>query len=316
LVTAFHRPRVRPTLSAVTTHGDIELGRLARGRAGIFTKEDAATAGVPKREVKARLRSGLWIAEGSALRAATTPETMATREQAALVHLGPVAALSHLSAARRWRFDAPAASEVWVTVPWRRQPISVPGLRVVRSRHLPPAAVRRLDSVRVVTPARTVADLALHLDERPLTAIALSAMQRQLCTYEELVYWQQVLAGRPGTAVLRRALEEADPAFESILSAEFGRLVADEGLVPCLEVRLSDGGRVLCDFGHRTARIDFEADGAAYHSGPAQMDRDRARDRRMLRNGWITVRYGTDDIRRHPRETLADVRRQIALRLP
>jgi hypothetical protein len=315
-VTVFYRQRGRPRLSAVTTHGDIELGRIARGRAGIFTREDAATAGVPDREIKARLRSGLWIAEGRALRAATTPETMATREQAALVHFGPAAALSHLSAARRWRFDAPAPSEVWVTVPWRRQLFSTPGIRVVRSRHLPPAAVRRLDGVRVVTPARTVADLALHLEELQLTAIALSAMQRQLCTHEELVYWQQVLAGRPGTTVLRRALEEADPAFESILSAEFGRLVADEGLVPCLEVRLSDGGRVVCDFGHPVARVDFEADGAAHHSGPTQVARDKRRDRRMLRVGWITVRYTADDIRRHPRETLSDVRRQIALRLP
>jgi very-short-patch-repair endonuclease len=72
---------------------------------------------------------------------------------------------------------------------------------------------------------------------------------------------------------------------------------------------------VVCDFGHRAARIDFEADGAAYHSG-LQVGRDKRRDRRMLRGGWITVRYDADDIRRHPRETLADVRRHIALRLP
>ena len=300
----------------MTTHGDFELGRIARGRAGIFTREDAEAAGVPGSQVRARLRNGLWIAEGRALRAATTPRTVATREQAALAHTGPDAALSHLSAARRWRFDVSSSNEVWVTVPSTRNPRPRPGLRIVRSKHLPEAAVGLLDGIRVVEPARTVADLALHLDERQLTAMALSAMQRELCTYEELVHWQEVLAGRPGTAVLRRALEETDPAFESILSAEFGRLVADEGLVPCLEVRLSDGGRVLCDFGHRAARIDFEADGAAYHSGPAQVARDRARDRRMFGSGWITVRYGADDIRRHPRKTLADVRRQIALRLP
>ena len=299
----------------MTTYGDVDLGRIARGQAGIFTRADASEAGLPECEVRARLRSGLWVAAGRALLAATTPETMATREQAALVHAGPDAALSHLSAARRWHFDVPASSEVWVTVPWVRRPGLLPALRIVRSKHLPGSAVCRLDGVRVVRPARAVADLALHLDERQLTAIALSAMQRELCTYAELVHWQQVLAGRPGTAVLRRALEEADPASESILSAEFGRLVADEGLVPCLEVRLSDGGRVVCDFGHWAARIDFEADGAAYHSG-LQVGRDKRRDRRMLRAGWITVRYDADDIRRHPRETLADVRRHIALRLP
>jgi hypothetical protein len=250
------------------------------------------------------------------LRSATTPRTLATREQAALAHAGPDAALSHLSAARRWRYDVPASTDVWVTVPWTRHPRSRPGLRIVRSKHLPESAVVVLDGVRVAEPARTIADLALHLDERQLTALALSAMQRELCTYEELGHWANVLSGRPGSTTLRRALEEADPAFESILSAEFGRLVADEGLVPCLEVRLSDGGRVVCDFGHPMARVDFEADGAAYHSGPTQVARDKQRDRRMLRVGWITVRYTADDIRRHPRETLSDVRWHIAQRLP
>jgi len=63
------------------------------------------------------------------------------------------------------------------------------------------------------------------------------------------------------------------------------------------------------------ARIDFEVDGLAYHSTPQQVARDKARDRRLTAAGWVTVRYDTNDVRRHPRRTVEDVRRQQAARL-
>jgi hypothetical protein len=34
----------------------------------------------------------------------------------------------------------------------------------------------------------------------------------------------------------------------------------------------------------------------------------------LSRAGWLTVRYDTDDIRRRPKATVADVLRQIAAR--
>jgi hypothetical protein len=111
-------------------------------------------------------------------------------------------------------------------------------------------------------------------------------------------------------------LTQADPAFESILSAEFGRLVGNAGvsLVPSLQLGLPDGRRVVCDFADPAARIDFEVDGLAHHSTPGQMARDRARDRRLLAAGWVTIRYDTIDIRRRPAATVTDVLRHIARR--
>jgi hypothetical protein len=191
-------------------------------------------------------------------------------------------------------------------------------MRLVRSRHVPDSVVRWLEGVPVLTPARTVADLARYVDERRLTAIALAAMQRDLCTHADLVHWHRLLAGRPGSGLLSRVLKQADPAFESILSAEFGRLVADAGvhLVPSLELGLPDGGRVVCDFADPAARIDFEIDGLAHHSTPDQTARDRLRDRRLLAAGWVTVRYDTTDVRRRPAATIADVLHQLARRSP
>jgi very-short-patch-repair endonuclease len=85
-------------------------------------------------------------------------------------------------------------------------------------------------------------------------------------------------------------------------------------LVPGFRLLLPTGHEVVCDFADPVARIDFEVDGFAFHSSRQQIIDDRARDRRLLRAGWVTVRYGTDDIRRRPAETLTDVLRQIAQR--
>jgi Protein of unknown function (DUF559) len=143
-------------------------------------------------------------------------------------------------------------------------------------------------------------------------------MQRDLCAHADLVHWHRLLAGRPGSGMLARVLQQADPAFESILSAEFGRLLADAAvhLVPSLELGLPDGGRVVCDFADPAARVDFEIDGLAHHSTPGQVARDRVRDRRLLAAGWVTVRYDTTDVRRRPAATVADVLHQLARRRP
>ena len=297
---------------------EIALGALARQQSGVFTRADARAAGVPESAIAHRLRSGLWITEyGGAIRAATTPVTTHGSERAALTRAGAGAALSHLSAARYWALGTPEPDEVWITVPATRNPRSAAGMRVIRSRHMSDRLVQTVDGLPVLDVPRTLADLSRVLSQKQLMAAILGAMQRELCQLEQLKHWHRTLAGRPGSAVLRRAIEEADPAFESILAAEFGSLIRGAGIVlmPRYNLALPDGGSVLCDFADPIAKIDFEVDGFAYHSAPNQVARDRARDRRLLASGWVTVRYDTHDIRRRPQRTVADVRRQQAIRL-
>jgi len=221
-------------LAAVNGEADAALGEIARRQSGIFTRADARAAGIADSAIAARLRSGVWVADyGGAIRASTTPNTIGARERAALARAGEGAALSHLSAARRWALGAPQPEQVWITVPTARNPRSVTGVRVVRSRHMSDELVRHVQGVPVLEPARTIADLALLLDHRQLTAIALAAMQRMLCRLEDVKMWHARLAGRPGSADLGRALEEADPALESILAAEFARLASASDSFDC-----------------------------------------------------------------------------------
>ncbi len=302
---------------AMASDPDVVLGRLARARDGVFTRADALAAGLSPGEIRRRVRTGLWVPMyGGALRASTTPETPDARERAGLARAGAGAVLSHFSAARRWRLGVADSAETWVSVSHDRTVRPTRGLHVVRTRHLPAASVVRVGGLPVTSAARTIADLAGHLDERALTAVALEAMQRRLCTHDEILACHVLLGRRRGAALLARVVERADPALESILAAEFGELTgrAQLHLVPGHRLRLPDGTTVICDFADPRARIDFEVDGFAYHGSPEQVRSDKARDRRVLRAGWITVRYDTDDVRRRPTETLADVLHQIAQR--
>ena len=308
--------------AGVTKDAEDRLGRFARDRGGIFTRGEARLFGVPAATISSRMSSGLWVPELGGLRAATTPVTPTGRYWAALAHAGPRAALSHLSAAQVWGLAVPGdlgpdgLGDVWLTVPRSRSIRSRPGLRVVRTQHLPALAVRERRGLPVLTAARTIVDLALVWNAQQLTAAALAGIQRGLCGVAELRAWHRVFGTRPGAGLVTRVLEELDPAFESILAAEFGALAqsAGLGLVPGYRVDLPDGGFVVCDFADPAARLDFEVDGLAYHSNRAQVARDKARDRRLSRAGWLTVRYDTDNIRRAPQATIEDARQQQLVR--
>ena len=117
-------------------------------------------------------------------------------------------------------------------------------------------------------------------------------------------------------AVNREGFLTLDAAGDPVLYDLNGNIVApgDFVIVICTGGQYS-AEEILCDFADPRARIDFEIDGFAYHSSPAQIARDKARDRKVMRAGWLPVRYQTDDIRRRPTETVADALHQIAVRM-
>jgi very-short-patch-repair endonuclease len=57
----------------------------------------------------------------------------------------------------------------------------------------------------------------------------------------------------------------------------------------------------------KQVRFAVECDGHSFHDRtPAQASRDRARDRRMLREGIVTVRYTTEDLMLRTTESFHD----------
>ena len=67
------------------------------------------------------------------------------------------------------------------------------------------------------------------------------------------------------------------------------------------QASLTVGSRTaVADMLHRAAKLVVELDGARYHAAPGAWSADRARDVDLAAAGYVTVRFGWDDIVRRP----------------
>lgn len=89
--------------------------------------------------------------------------------------------------------------------------------------------------------------------------------------------------------------------------------------MPALEwdVRVRVGNRsVQLDAYCRAARVNFELDGARWHTSKTARERDTARDQALAAMGILVVRFTHDQLVNHPDQVRAQVRAIIAARLP
>jgi hypothetical protein len=257
------------------------------------------------------LASGQLVERQPQVYAATsTPYDRRARFQAALLAAGPLAMLSHDSAALLWGLVGQEAPEVWLTLPFRCRLPALQDVVVVRSRHTD--GIRRTRwGFPVTCPSRTWVDLGRTATPEVLESALATGLQRQLITLPQVDGVLAVAHHRAGTQLVRQVLARFEPEWESVLSAAFGRLVLAAGidLVPGWVVRDEVGEPLaVLDFADVARRLAFEVDGWAYHGSKGQQQRDKQRDRMLLARGWVTVRFTTDDILRRPEAVLAEVR--------
>ena len=280
---------------------DPRLAQLAARQSGLITVTQALEVGITRRQLSRRLGAGELVEhQPGVLAAATTPLDSVTAARAALLACGPLAVLSHLSAAHVWGYRERPPERPWITLPFRHALPRVEDVEVVRSRHL--EGVRRQRSGFPVTaPARTLVDSARALDEAAVEAIMATAFQRGHASPEEVRGVLLRAHHTGGTAIVRRLLEHFDPRWESALSAHLGRELAAAGLdlIPSYEVRDASGEvRAVLDFADPVSRTGFEADGWAFHGSQAQQLADRRRDRWLVGEGWCVLRYPGQEVMR------------------
>ncbi|MDN4484265.1 endonuclease domain-containing protein [Demequina lignilytica] len=80
------------------------------------------------------------------------------------------------------------------------------------------------------------------------------------------------------------------------------------------ELRLR-GRRVRADMLHRAARLVVELDGHRYHSSRAAQQRDRERSTDLAAAGYLTVRFGWDDLASRPKWCRERLLQVLAARL-
>ena len=296
---------------------DAALAALARSQGGLFHRDDAVRLGVDGRVLDRRVARDLLIERHPRVyQASTAPFGRVEQERAALLAGGDDAMLSHDNAGYRWRLLPQEPSGVWITLPWRKHGLRLDGVEVVRSRQT--TGIRRVrDGWPLTCPPRTWVDLGRTQGASTLESALAAGLQSKRMTLDEVTAQLGRSHNKAGTGLVREVLPRFRPEWESTLAASFARMVALAGIELEAGIELSDeeGQRVaVLDFGDRRRRLAFEVDGWWYHGSKEQQQRDKERDRRLLRRGWVTVRFTTDDILRRPEQVIAEIRALLAAR--
>ena len=238
------------------------------------------------------------------------PLTRQGEWMAALLAMGPGAALSHRSAAALWGIWGEGRRRtVEVILPTRHGRKRRPGIKVHRPEILPPEELTEYEGFLVTSPPRTVLDLATLLRGRQLERAIDEAAR--LCTPDDLLAVAS-LARRPGSLRLIAALRMHEPgstATRSKLEELFLMLCRRRGLPqPEVNVPLLD---YIVDFLWRDARLVAEVDGLATHGTRDAFESDRDRDGRLAVAGYRVVRFTWRDITRRPAVVVDRVRRLL-----
>jgi very-short-patch-repair endonuclease len=229
---------------------------------------------------------------------------------AALLAMGPGAALSHRSAAALWGIWGEGRRRtVEVILPTRHGRNRRTGIRIHRPEILPPDEITEHEGFSVTSPARTILDLATVLRGRELERAIDEAAP--LCTRDELMAVGR-LARRPGSRGLIAALqvhEVGSTATNSELEERFLMLCRRRALPqPEVNVPLLD---YVVDFLWRDARLVAELDGLATHGTRSAFESDRDRDGRLAVAGYRVVRFTWRDVTRRPAVVVDRVRRLL-----
>ncbi len=65
----------------------------------------------------------------------------------------------------------------------------------------------------------------------------------------------------------------------------------------------------ICDFGIPNSRVIVECDGLTAHNNVKKFVSDRIRDRNLIKEGWIVLRYSTEEIHNNPRKCAIEIRK-------
>lgn len=243
-----------------------------------------------------------------------------TRARAALIYAGDGAALSHLTALGVWRLPGgEPGGPVHVMVGWHRRPRAARGIVVHRREGFvcePPDVVVR-DGLPTVRVERCVVDSWPLLPSHARRAVVIGAVAERLTTPARLldaVATNLSLTDRAEFLLLANLLERG---CRSELELWGYRNVFSGPDLPVIEwnvaVRL-DHRTVYLDAYCRAARVNFELDGATWHTSPADRERDARRDAALAAMGIMVVRFTHDQMVNHPEQVRAQIRAIVAAR--
>jgi hypothetical protein len=224
--------------------------------------------------------------------------------RAALLHAGPVAALSHTTALAVWglrHLDRP----LHLTVDQGLKRAGAHDLVVHRRLRFDPHSDQCVErqGLRVTRLPRTIVDSWPLLPTRERRPLVLEISRRGLVTPTQLRDALSERANIGGRRALLQTIDLIADGVQSELEAHGVLHVFRHRSLPRSvgqhPVDLPTG-RVRLDRCWPEVKLAVELDGAAHHTSPEDRRKDLARDRELAALGWVVLRFTYADVLRDP----------------
>ena len=180
-----------------------------------------------------------------------------------------------------------------------------------QARTLDPQDITRHHGLPITAPARTIFDGAGDLGARGVER-AVARLDREHPA-ERARLSVLVLANprRPGTAFLRSLLRAGESAFTRSEAEERLLDLVRRSALPAPRVNARVHGLEV-DFLWARERLVVEVDGFAFHGSAAAFEKDRARDSRMVAQGYRVLRFTWRTLTETPEAVVASVAQALA----
>ncbi|MQB00911.1 MAG: DUF559 domain-containing protein [Actinobacteria bacterium] len=303
--------------SSHTRRPEEAVRRRMQAQFGCIHRDEALALGLSRRQIDRLLLEGRWRrVRPSVYRIAGIPPTWEQKVFSALAWAGRSAVASHLTAARRWRFEGFSTKAIHLSTngAWRRPP---DGVIVHRVGHCVLSHAANVGGIRVTSMPRTVFDLIAGGNEHGDSVLD-QAIRRRGTFFGQM--W--LLLDEPwthrhrGIATVRRAMEQRTPMRASTqidLADPLRRLMRSSRLpapVPEFAVELPSG-LIHIDLAYPLLKLAIECDGYGSHMDPTSFERDRARDAELMALGWRVLRFTWAQITYRPDWVLEQVRGRL-----
>lgn len=299
------------------------LARLAAAQHGVVARQQMRALGMTERQITGAVRAERLHRVFRGVYAVGHPRVSENgRLRAATLACGTGAVISHRSAGALLGLlnEGPAVIDVIAPGDRGRE---IDGIRFHRVRPPRRDEVGTVAGIPCTSPARTLVDLASVVGDWTLRSCFERAAQRKLLDIPAIE--ASADKGRRGAGSVRALVEEwrrAAPVarkgrLKSPLEAKILPLLQRHLPPPLLNapVEIAEG-RIEVDFLWPDHRFVLEADSRDFHGTAVAFERDRWRDRELMRAGYSTLRVTHLQAETEPKEIAAAIRQRFEVPRP
>jgi Protein of unknown function (DUF559) len=300
----------QPDADKLDNRPDVRVARLAAEQWSVIDLDELRRCGLSRQGVLVRVRNGRvhpMYRTVYAVGHANPP--LQGRFLAAVKACEPGAVLSHFSAAAlfglvKWAGRYPEVTVQGTATRAHR------GIRVHRTLSLDARDVTRYQRIPVMSPARTLLDLAATFEYRSLRRTVRQAQALKLATVRDLVHALDRHGPRRGVTTLARIIATGPAPTRSELEDAVLDLLLRGGFEhPDVNIPLTiRGRRVIPDFRWPNQRLVIEADGAEWHDDKLSREDDAERQALLEAAGERVLRVTWEQAIRRRCQTLARIR--------